>query len=229
MERLRDAAQDLAFLLRRGYPDQSALRFVGNHHQLPAIQRRILSGALSGFVTALHRRGRRIFLSGLSGRTLIVDGYNVSIAAESVLEGRLVVTGADGALRDAASLSRTAGPVRREAVEILVSLLVEARPQSVSWYFDAPVSGSGEVAAWVRSLPHPGIEFWMATAIPRVDETLGERAAADPSIVVASADVAILDRAGVWFDLPMELARRRKVRPIELVHLGEDTPDDAGQ
>lgn len=211
------AARELAFLLERGYPEESALRFVGDHHQLPLDQRRMLARALSRFSTASHRRAKRITGEDVAGRRLLIDGYNVLITAESLLEGRVVVLGADGALRDIASLRRSAGPVRRDAVVAVCDAIVEAAPSAVTWYFDSPVSGSGDLAVSVRRMPHPGIDVWDALAVRRVDEVLVEQAGVASGTVVASSDALVLDRVESWWDLAGDLASGLGVEPLRLL------------
>ena len=55
LARLREAAHDVTWLLDRGYPRESAVRFVGDRHQLAARQRLAL---MRGICSEAERRGR---------------------------------------------------------------------------------------------------------------------------------------------------------------------------
>src|SRR5262245_28733674 len=104
LPRLRAAARELHWLLDRGYPPASALRFCGDHHQLDTRQRLLLQRAACTTAQAQARRLHRLATDRLRGRRVQLDGFNVLITVEAALAGALLLRAADGCLRDLASV-----------------------------------------------------------------------------------------------------------------------------
>jgi len=102
---LYQAAADFFFLLNKSYPRTAALDLTGNRYNLDALERMLLSRGLFSRQDALRRLGKRETGPGWQRELLAVDGHNVQITIESFLEGRPLLKGNDGALRDLAGRS----------------------------------------------------------------------------------------------------------------------------
>lgn len=205
-DRLRHAVAELSWLLSRGYPEDAALKLVGDRHALVARQRTAVRRAACTDGARSDRRARRVGLEDVAGRALWVDGFNVVIVAESRLSGGVVFRGRDGALRDLASVHGTWRRVDEtaRAIEALADALAAAGPSAVRWLLDAPVSNSGRLAALLREAAEARGVTWDVEAVADPDGLLVAASGADPRAVVATADAAILDRCGAWLDLPAE-------------------------
>ena len=160
-----------------------------------------------------------------------IDGYNVLTTIEAALAGGVILAGRDGAYRDMASMHGTYRKVAETlpALELLGTTLAEAGPAECRWLLDAPVSNSGRLRAmmeeaaarrgwcWTIELSRDPDSVLIRAAIP-------ERPAAGnsdvASVVVATADSAILDRCGPWFNL----ARETVCRHIPCARLVEHCP-----
>jgi hypothetical protein len=193
-----EAAEDLFALLNRGYPRSSAITWVGNRYDLPRAGRELLSRGVFSQKAALRRRAKKARGAAWRSRRLVVDGHNVHITVESALLGRPLLAANDGALRDIAAVSarfRT-GPTTQRAVEVICRTLREFPPREVAFYFDAPMSRSGELAGmYERRLQEMGLKA-SARAVPVPERHLCRR-----DCVTASSDRAVMDGCEAWLDL----------------------------
>jgi len=97
LARLRVAHEELTWLLGRGYPLQTALTVVGNHHQLAARQRQALARVSGSDAQIRSRRERRLEEASLAGADLQIDGFNLVITLEVALGGTEQAASAAGA------------------------------------------------------------------------------------------------------------------------------------
>ncbi|WP_168719440.1 DUF434 domain-containing protein [Thermosulfurimonas marina] len=213
METFRKAARDLAWLLDRGYPERASLKLVGDRYGLSSRQRALLLRAVVPEPRASFRRKKKVPARALRGRKVTVDGYNVLATLVHGLEGRTLVLARDGFVRDAEGAGRRLrlAPRLPEALELLREFFRRYPPAYLGLYLDAPVSGSGELAAHLRktllqALALPGEVLALPEAERRV--LSGE--------VVCTADGALLDEAPAVFDLAGHLlrGRARLLRPF---------------
>lgn len=201
---VRRAAAELRYLLARGYPLEVTLSLVGNRHGLARRERDLLRRGVAAPQVAERRRAKLRAPTGLAGARLAIDGHNQLITLESALKGRPLVAADDGLVRDVERAARAFRPGRltEQALGLLLELLGSARPESTLFLFDAPVSGSGCLAALVRRrLQEAGL--------------VGEaRAAAYPeaemegfSGVVATSDGPLIDACQAATDLSGAIIR----------------------
>ena len=92
-EKLNAAAQELVFLMDRGYDTKSASTFVGNHHLLSERQRMALARIVST-ASAVQRRKRKELIQAPD--YLVLDGFNTIITLEVALSGSLLLGKANG-------------------------------------------------------------------------------------------------------------------------------------
>lgn len=78
-EQLNAAAQELVFLMDRGYDTKSTSTFVGNHHLLSERQRMALARIVST-ASAVQNRKRKELLQAPD--YLVLDGFNTIITLE---------------------------------------------------------------------------------------------------------------------------------------------------
>lgn len=205
---LRRAAAELRFLRERGYALPSAIKLVGDRHQLRERQRVAISRATSEAAGAAERGMRRLGAGQPPPGALWVDGFNVVITVETALRGGVLVTTADGGLRDLAGVhgSYRVSEVTGEALARVAAVLVGRgwRATPARWYLDAPVSNTGRLGARIREVGRAEGLRWEAEVVPDPDAVLIQAPAAT---TVATGDAAILDRCGPWVDLGSEVVR----------------------
>jgi hypothetical protein len=203
---LRAAVEELAWLLDRGYAETSALKLVGDRHQLRRRQRLAVLRCTCTDAQRRERTRRRLSPAQVAGRPLAIDGFNVVIAIEAALAGGVLLIGRDGVLRDMSSVH---GSYRRTAHTLAASEAIGEQiaalaPASVLWLFDRPVSNSGRLRAALAELAQARGWSWTIELDYDPDRRLASFAG-----VVASGDGWILDQAAASFDLAAAVVRAR--------------------
>lgn len=195
---LQEAALDFYHFQNRGYPRASARDWVGNRYALAQIERELLNRGVFAQKVALSRKASRRGGADWLGACVAVDGHNVQITVESGLLGRPLIKANDGALRDLAGLSARfrMTEVTAMAVDVIVRFFELHRPLGVLFFFDAPMSRSGELAAVYRDRLRAMGLAGEARAVP-----VPEREMASSGCIRASSDGAVLDGAPAWLDL----------------------------
>lgn len=210
---LYDAYKDLKYLLNRGYRKSVALNFVANHYKLRLEERHLLARCVFSD-EAIEIRTKKIKPACfIEGRTLAVDGFNVLITLESVLEGKAVLC-EDNIARD---LKYRRGYRQREntakTLELLISFISKFGPREVVFFYDAPVSGSGKIARLTEGLLRKFNLFGKAKTVRGVDRELKRFE------VVATSDIGVVDRVPYIIDLPFEIAKNRSIEIKRLEEL----------
>lgn len=197
LKRLRAPAEEIVFLLGRGYPLATAIDVVGDHHQLEARQRLALQRMLCSTEQRARRAARAIERTAARGRMLLIDGFNLIITIEVALSGGLVLDCTDGTVRDLAGLRGSYHPVDETdaALELVGRELAALAPAGARIFLDAPVSNSGRLRARILDFAHRWPFTVDAEVVPNPDAIL---ARGDNAV---SSDSAILDRCGSWLNL----------------------------
>ena len=202
---LRAATAELSWLLSRGYTDLSALKLVGDRHELSARQRQAVGRSACADAARDSRQARRLSRAQLGGRALALDGLNCLIIVESALSHGIVLRGRDGAMRDLASVHGTYKQVAETSFGIeMIGRHLHGRREmdpaqqvpEVRWYLDRPVANSGRLRALLLEIAERRGWPWTVELVATPDAVLVEQAA-----VVATSDAWILDHCGRWFDL----------------------------
>ncbi len=204
--RFREAAEDLRYLLSRGYNREGAVKFVGDRHQLTRLERLTLYRAVYDRETADVHRGKMVPVLALKGRKLTVDGYNVLLTVESLLEDRLTVVCDDGFLRDVSGVHGRHRPteITERALKLILELLQKAKPSQVMFSYDAQVSFSGELAALTQALLREYGLHGEAHAVVQADVF-----ALQHGEIVSSSDAVLIGKAKKVVDLVGEIGRDR--------------------
>jgi hypothetical protein len=203
---VRQAVADLSWLLGRGYAIPSALKLVGDRWSLTERQRMAVRRASCSDEARSTRLARQLAPDQMSGRPLLIDGFNLVTTVETALGGGVVLLCRDGTLRDLAGVHGT----YRKVAETLPALALVGQCTAllgvprVQWLFDRPVSNSGRIGAMVRDVAKQQGWDWTAELVDSPDRVL--KAAGEP---VATSDSAILDRCGPWLNLARLLVEAR--------------------
>ena len=215
---LKRAVDELSWLLTRSYPEQAALKLVGDRYQLTARQRKAVTRCACSLQALEGRLNRRLFLESIRDRKVAVDGFNCLITLESAYSGAVILRGRDGALRDMASVHGSYRRVKetRLAIEAIGRCLANGRAAEVTWYLDRPVSNSGRLAAMLEQQASERSWLWQVVLCADPDSVMVSTGA-----VAASSDSWILDRCDAWIDLPaLVLEMQGRVDGAWVVDLG---------
>ncbi len=215
LDALGQAAQDLRYLLGRGYPRELGLKLTGDRWGLEAEERQVLRRAVAAPERARARRRRLLPLSALAGQTVGVDGHNVIITLESALMGAVLVAADDGAVRDIGQIGRHYGPGPHtgEACRLLVRTLARAGAARAEILLDAPLPFSGQMAGVLRDMMAQAGLAGLARTVANPEKEL---AVFDG--VVASGDGPLIDAAARPLDLAGAIIRALEPRP-EMISL----------
>lgn len=197
-EGLLMAAEDLRWLLNRGYPREASLALVGNRYGLSKPWREVLRRGVIPEEVAKARRAKTVPPEALKGERVALDGHNVLITLRTALQGGIVLLGDDGFLRDTAGLSRSFSldPLTLQALDLVLEALLRLSPREVLLLLDAPMSKSKELAKEASSR--------MAARGLRGEgraERIPEQTLYAFEGVVCSSDGDVIDKVQKAFDL----------------------------
>ena len=195
LPKLRKAAEEVYYLLCRGYPVTNTTRFVGNHYQLSERQRLALARTISPADSIRSRKKREV--SDIRGETIYIDGFNVIIGLEIAFSDSMLFKCMDGTIRDLAGLHGTYRliPQTDFAIQALLQALDELQIQKAVIYLDKPVSNSGRLKQRIYEFAE-SISFELDVQIENpVDALLKTKP------LIASSDAIILDKCSNWFNL----------------------------
>nr|WP_305909615.1 DUF434 domain-containing protein [Methylomarinum sp. Ch1-1]MDP4522539.1 DUF434 domain-containing protein [Methylomarinum sp. Ch1-1] len=150
--RLQAAVDELCWLFNRGYARHSAIKLVGDHHQLVKRQRLAIGRAACSDDSKNARLAKCVELNDIKGQPLLIDGFNLIITLEAAIAGAVLLRCRDHCIRDLASVHGTYHQVgeTETAITLIGRTLAEFQPRSVHWLFDKPISNSGRLANLVR-------------------------------------------------------------------------------
>ncbi len=211
-EALRTAVSEYSWLLTRGYAEPSALKLVGDRHDLTERQRTAVWRSACSDQALQQRSERRTTLEDATDGCLGVDGYNLLITVESALSGGLILVGRDGCYRDLASIHGTYRKVEETvaALDLIADHLAGFALRRIDWYLDSPVSNSGRLKVLLaelleqRCLVMPAPTVWNIELVASPDRVL-----ADYRGAVASSDSVILGRCRAWVNLAAQIIDAR--------------------
>jgi len=194
LAKLNAAAQELAFLLDRGYDVKSASTFIGNHHLLSERQRLALARITSP-QAALRVRQQKELLQAPD--SLALDGFNTIITLEVALSGSLLIEGMDGTIRDLAGLRGSYRIVDKtvKAVDLLLRRMEETGVKNALFYLDRQVSNSGRLRGLLLDKAEGRPVRVQVKLHPSVDGQLSRMEN------VVTSDAVILDKCESWYNL----------------------------
>jgi hypothetical protein len=162
---------------------------------------------------AKARRVKLVDIKALHGKEVFVDGYNVLITVESMLEGCPVYLCDDGLLRDIRGIFRSYKPsgVTDPALLEIINFLASACPSRVEILLDQQISMSGCLASRIRGMMTKRDVPGTVRTAKDVDHQLKIM-----NGVIATSDGNVIDAAHFVVDIPGEIARRMGISPLAL-------------
>src|SRR6476659_9133456 len=84
---LRQAVDELSWLLTREYSIKAAVKVVGDRHELTERQRIAVAGSAGSDQSGAGRAATEVALESLHDASVIIDGFNLIITVEAALSG----------------------------------------------------------------------------------------------------------------------------------------------
>jgi len=215
---MRQAVNDLSWLLTRGYASPSASKIVGDRYSLDARQRLAVGRCACSDESRAARQQREVQPAAVENGELWIDGYNALTTIESALSGGVVLAARDECYRDMASMHGTYRSVEETipAIRLLGEVLANWNVSRCRWLFDQPVSNSGRLKATLQDIANENNWNWEAELVADPDPILCRA-----TEVIATSDSHILDRTNRWLNLA-RLAIDQKIRDAWIVDLANE-------
>lgn len=202
---LKSPAGEYLWMLSKGYPQNSALKLVGDKFMLSREMRQVLYRGISSEERALTRLNK--IGSVIQGDLVLVDAYNVLFTINNYLLGKHVFISNDGILRDAGEMrGRIVNkPVFTRSVGLFLDVLKEWAGATYILYLDEPVSHSGRLSIELsKDMVQMEIEG-EAFTVKSPDHMLKQK----HSDAICTSDSAIIDHyQGKIIDLPRYLLEK---------------------
>lgn len=194
--KMNKAAEEIYYLLGRGYDMKSCSTFVGNHHLLSVRQRSALERIISPEGPIAKRLEKEIACNAPMD-TVHIDGFNIIITLEVAFSESLLLKGMDNTLRDLAGLRGTYRIIDKteKAVHSILGALDSLGVKKTVLYLDKPVSNSGRLMQYIYEIAEEYDTRVEVEVINNVDRTLYNLGC------VISTDAVILDRCRSWYNL----------------------------
>lgn len=197
LETMEHAAEELYFLLNRGYPIKGASTFIGNHYLLSERQRVALARMVSAEKNIAARKIKQKHPENVAGNTVNIDGFNEIITLEVALSGSPVLMCMDGTFRDLAGLRGTYRLIDKTntAIQLIISELQKLFIKRAVFWLDAPVSNSGRLRTRIAEIAEEEqfeIEIQIVNNVDKILYGL-------PNVI--SSDSIILDHCTSWLNL----------------------------
>jgi len=197
---LQKASRHVRYLINEGYDLKQASTFVGNHFQLSERQRLFVVRSVATDDQIICRRRKQISLSDLSGKDVMIDGFNTIITLEVMLCEGILFECMDGTIRDLAALRGTYRiiPETEDAIRSMFEILQTADIRKSIILLDEPVSNSGRLKSLIADV---GEEYSFEPDIRIIRDV--DRFLYNKENVITT-DSIILDHCISWINLVSE-------------------------
>ena len=195
IEKLREAGEELYYLINRGYQIKPASTFVGNHHLLSERQRLALVRSISPKGSIEERVAKEVH--ELKDSVVYIDTFNTVITLEIAFSGSTLLYCMDGTIRDLAGLRGTYRIIDKTdlAVEAIRKVLEAEGVKEAHFLIDAPISNSGRLSSKIEDMFEKSPVEAVCEVINDVDKNLYDRER------VITSDAIILDNCRSWYNL----------------------------
>lgn len=212
---IRNAAEDVAWLLGRDYPADAVSAFVAEHRALGPAERHLLSANARMVARVRHHIAREMDPEDVARRPLRVDAQNVLAIVAAGREGKLLLESPAGLLTDPdweRGQPLPEGEALAAAARLCCAALQPLRPKGVQLLVSADRADTDRTVAALEGAAKAA--KLKGATIDRVADVI--EALAGGAFVVSS-DAAVLDRCATWMNLvPLALAEVDHPAPLRL-------------
>ncbi|MEN4761769.1 DUF434 domain-containing protein [Chryseobacterium sp. C39-AII1] len=215
IDKMREAVQDVKYLLSHGYAEKASCDLAGNRYKLKTRQIQAFRGASASENQIQTRKNKQLNFIDLKGKSVFLDAFNILILLESLLSGAYLFQGLDGCYRDLSGVHGTYKRVNQtsEAIGLVGRFFHQIKPEKLVWLFDQPVSNSGRIKQIILDFAQENSYNWEVFLEFNPDKFLVENAE-----IVVSSDGWVLDHCKNWFNLTDYLITEENL-PVNLIKL----------
>lgn len=201
------AIRDYTYLLEKNYPQKGIIKLIGDRYALSGTERTMLYRGVTTRSNINKRKSKLARVRDIHGQALHIDGYNVMLTVGNYLNGNIVFISNDNLLRDAAEMH---GKVfRKEMMGRVLALIIDdlkyLKTKECRFYFDRPVSRSGELSAHLKKLLAENKIEGSAATFDSADYPLKQATKG----IIATSDSNVIDHSGLkCFDLARHVVKR---------------------
>ncbi len=144
----------MKYLLNQGYRKKIALNFVANHYLLDQKARNYLARSVFSDSISQSRKSKIINFKDIKGNILFLDGYNVIITVDSILNNYEVILADDGLLRDVQGIfgKYKFNSNTNAVLSLIFNCISKHPPQKIKFYLDRQVSFSGKLGQEINEI-----------------------------------------------------------------------------
>jgi hypothetical protein len=144
-------------------------------------------------------------ITNVANKTILIDGYNVLISVEAICKKQYdsIIMCDDGVLRD---LKAVFGKYKTSsstitALNYIINILSLQNPEQIYFFYDSPVSKSGELANLTNSLIKTFEVNGVAQTNKNVDFEL-VKLSKEYGGIIATSDGVVMDKVDKILDIP---------------------------
>lgn len=190
LERLRHAAEEIAYLVDRGYDGDRVHELVVARRSLSAEERALLARVACTEARYRARALKEMLPEDVARRPLVVDGHDLVDTLTTAFAGGALLEGLDQTLQP---LVPGGAPAELDrALERLGAVWKEIRPSKTTWVFDARRSDAKDLAA---KIPTYAKKWKVAVDVVVSDDA---KAFLRKSVNVVTNDAALVDACKTW-------------------------------
>lgn len=176
---------------------------MANHYLLDQKTRNYLSRSIFSDSVSQSRRSKIINFKDIKDNILFLDGYNVLITVESILNGYDIILADDGFLRDVQGIFGKYKYSSNTSVSLslIFDCISKHPPQKIKFYLDRQVSFSGKLGQEINEMFNKYDLNGSSVLSNNVDYDLTQECIKEPGIV-ATSDGIIADNVEKVVDIP---------------------------
>lgn len=204
IERLRLAAEEVAWLTGRGYALGDVGEIVAKHHGLSEAHRAALARGTCSEPQYRRRAARELEAEDIARRPLSIDAVDAIGTIEAALAGRPVLQTLDGTVR-AFGVDRSmynAGKFADDAIDRVLAGAKELKPSLLRFLIDDRAPGAADLDARIQARIKATKTKGETVRVPDALKALRK----EKQIVTGDADT--LDACGAWFNLVGQIVQR---------------------
>ncbi|MBK6697146.1 MAG: DUF434 domain-containing protein [Myxococcales bacterium] len=194
LERLKLAAEEMAFLVGRGYAPLVVQSLVSAHRRVTPHENAVLARAVLSEAQYRQRALKEMLPEDIAKRPLVIDAHDVIDAVAAALAGKVVIETLDQTLSPLEPFEPTEAEVDA-ALSRLFTALREMRPSKTKWILSAARDDAPRTASRIHELAKK------AKVVAETELSADAKATLKSQPNVATSDADVIAACKSWCNL----------------------------